>query len=239
MERLEKLVFVHYNMRLRHRTLKRKETEEGLIDLDNIFHEEDPLGEWIREREDCLLDGRDNNWIADAIAEDEALNRNNAATERRRKGKHAATTEESQESSDDDNSGDSSGSEPVHVHNDPTTTSSDQSHDQQHSYERHDHQHSGMEDTYTRFGRHDVREEPSDSGGPFDGMMSSFFGGTQISHYYPHEPRRYDGQEDYNAAFDPQAYIYLPHQHFQQQRQDEDNDDQNIPLESHRASFWW
>ena len=26
MERLEKLVFVHYNMRLRHRTLKRKET---------------------------------------------------------------------------------------------------------------------------------------------------------------------------------------------------------------------
>jgi len=109
MERLEKLVFVHYNMRLRQRTLKRKTTEQELIDLDNIFHEEDPLGEWIREREDRLLDDRDNHWIDEAIAEDAALG-HNAASERRRKGKHAAITEEteSQDSSDDDDSDDSS-----------------------------------------------------------------------------------------------------------------------------------
>ena len=63
MENLEKLVFVHYNMRLRVRHAKRQQTTDQLIDLDYIFHEEDPLAEWTREAENPLLDNAsDNPW---------------------------------------------------------------------------------------------------------------------------------------------------------------------------------
>lgn len=50
MDRLEELVFCHYNMRLRERHLRRTTGQEAdqSIDLDNIFHESDPLQPWIR-----------------------------------------------------------------------------------------------------------------------------------------------------------------------------------------------
>ena len=56
MDKLRRLVFVHYNMRLRERYLRRTNDQDQLIDLDAIFHEEDPLTPWIREQEQSLLD---------------------------------------------------------------------------------------------------------------------------------------------------------------------------------------
>jgi hAT family C-terminal dimerisation region len=49
MDRLMHLVFCHYNMRLRQRQLRRTYQNDSnqLIDLDKIFHEDDPLQEWI------------------------------------------------------------------------------------------------------------------------------------------------------------------------------------------------
>ena len=62
-ERLENLVFCHYNMRLRKRRLQREENNEQLIDLDKIFHDEDPLQPWITETEPPVLDGGDDSWM--------------------------------------------------------------------------------------------------------------------------------------------------------------------------------
>ena len=59
MKNLEKLVYVHYNMRLRAKNSKRRDTDNQLIDLDYIFHEEDPLAEWTTEVEPPLLDELD------------------------------------------------------------------------------------------------------------------------------------------------------------------------------------
>jgi hAT family C-terminal dimerisation region len=49
-DRFMHLVFCHYNMRLRERQLRRTHESEAneLIDLDKIFHEDDPLQEWIK-----------------------------------------------------------------------------------------------------------------------------------------------------------------------------------------------
>ena len=71
MENLEKLVYVHYNMRLRAKNVKRHDTNDQLIDLNYIFHEEDPLAEWTTEVEPQLLDDDPLmvNMINDAIAE--------------------------------------------------------------------------------------------------------------------------------------------------------------------------
>lgn len=65
MENLEKLVYVHYNMRLRAKNLRQRDTEDHLIDLDYIFHEEDPLAEWTTEIEPPLLD--DDPWLTDTL----------------------------------------------------------------------------------------------------------------------------------------------------------------------------
>ncbi|XP_057970336.1 uncharacterized protein LOC131159441 [Malania oleifera] len=71
--RLQKLVFVHYNMRLKlRRTMRRsqREIEEGFnpINLDYIFEEDDPLSQWLEERETPLLDGQDNsNWLNEEV----------------------------------------------------------------------------------------------------------------------------------------------------------------------------
>ncbi|XP_072973574.1 uncharacterized protein [Typha angustifolia] len=69
MEILEKLVFCHYNMRLRERNLRRKAENEQLIDLNHVFDEEDPLTPWIREIEDRVLDDRDNPWLDEILGE--------------------------------------------------------------------------------------------------------------------------------------------------------------------------
>jgi hypothetical protein len=50
MDQLMHLVFCHYNMRLRERQLERTHYHDSNknIDLDEIFHEDDPLQTWIR-----------------------------------------------------------------------------------------------------------------------------------------------------------------------------------------------
>ena len=70
MKNLEKLVYVHYNMRLRAKHSRRRDTENQLIDLDYIFHEEDPLAEWTTEIEPPLLDNDPwmTNTLNDAVA---------------------------------------------------------------------------------------------------------------------------------------------------------------------------
>ncbi|XP_057958130.1 probable leucine-rich repeat receptor-like serine/threonine-protein kinase At3g14840 isoform X4 [Malania oleifera] len=71
--RLQKLVFVHYNMRLKlRRTMRRsqREIEEGFnpINLNYIFEEDDPLSQLLEERETPLLDGQDNsNWLNEEV----------------------------------------------------------------------------------------------------------------------------------------------------------------------------
>ena len=60
MLKLEKFVFVHYNMRLRARNLQRRDNGDyDPINLDYIFDEDDPLDEWLAEREDAVLPNTD------------------------------------------------------------------------------------------------------------------------------------------------------------------------------------
>ena len=59
MQKLNKLVYCHYNLKLRNRTRERKARESPAycpISLDHIFSEDDPLLPWIAEIEDPLLD---------------------------------------------------------------------------------------------------------------------------------------------------------------------------------------
>ena len=52
MKKLHKLVYVHYNMRLRVKNLMQERSNEDLynpIDLNHIFNDDDILDEWIQE----------------------------------------------------------------------------------------------------------------------------------------------------------------------------------------------
>ena len=58
MKKLYKLVYVHYNMRLRVKNLMQERSDEylyNLIDLNHIFNNDDILDEWIRESEEPIL----------------------------------------------------------------------------------------------------------------------------------------------------------------------------------------
>ena len=87
-ERLEKLVFCHYNMRLRlknqerqQRLLQKKMTEheeggfedvqvEGQIDLDELFDEEHLLNAWIETKttlDEPLFDPSDRTWVGEEL----------------------------------------------------------------------------------------------------------------------------------------------------------------------------
>ncbi|XVF14454.1 hypothetical protein REPUB_Repub09cG0061700 [Reevesia pubescens] len=62
-ERLQKLVFNYYNMRLKMRHQQRVSIKEmnnsfSPINLDHIFEDDDPLSEWLQEKENPLLDGQ-------------------------------------------------------------------------------------------------------------------------------------------------------------------------------------
>ena len=64
-ERLQKLVFVHYNLRLRVKEAEKEQKKKeytGPIDLTEIFcddgDEEDPLYEWVKEAGKPVLDER-------------------------------------------------------------------------------------------------------------------------------------------------------------------------------------
>ena len=51
-KKLHKLVYVHYNMRLRVKNLMQEQSNEDLynpIDLNHIFNDDDILDEWIQE----------------------------------------------------------------------------------------------------------------------------------------------------------------------------------------------
>ncbi|RWR71850.1 hypothetical protein CKAN_00003400 [Cinnamomum micranthum f. kanehirae] len=59
MQKLNKLVYYHYNLKLRNRTRERRASDDPNycpISLDHIFREDDPLLPWIAEIEDPLLD---------------------------------------------------------------------------------------------------------------------------------------------------------------------------------------
>ena len=75
-ERLQKLVYTYYNMRLRMRHKKRMSHDEindsfNPISLDHIFEDEDPLSEWLQERERSLLDGQNSDWLPADNSDDE------------------------------------------------------------------------------------------------------------------------------------------------------------------------
>ncbi|XP_058732564.1 uncharacterized protein LOC131604090 [Vicia villosa] len=85
-KKLHKLVFTHYNMKLRMRDKLRKSQEEieanfDPINLDYIF-QEDPLSHWIEERENPLLDGVQNaEWLPIVDTDDENVDDNSESNE--------------------------------------------------------------------------------------------------------------------------------------------------------------
>ncbi|XP_051149227.1 uncharacterized protein LOC127263948 [Andrographis paniculata] len=71
-EKLHKLVYVHYNMRLRVKIfMQRTDTDDFYdpIDLNHIFDENDILDEWVRENESPLIHDSDLNWLDETIDE--------------------------------------------------------------------------------------------------------------------------------------------------------------------------
>ncbi|XP_073309172.1 uncharacterized protein [Primulina huaijiensis] len=71
-EKLHKLVYVHYNMRLRVRNLTCRKEEDDYyspIDLNHIFHDDDILSEWIRDNEPPVLQDDDLAWLDEGIQE--------------------------------------------------------------------------------------------------------------------------------------------------------------------------
>ena len=70
MKKLHKLVFVHYNMRLRVRNLTYQRENDDFynpIDLNYIFNDEDILDEWIREGEEPILPPDNLGWLDEGI----------------------------------------------------------------------------------------------------------------------------------------------------------------------------
>ncbi|RVW66251.1 hypothetical protein CK203_066386 [Vitis vinifera] len=66
MKKLHKLVYVHYNMRLRVKNLMQERRNEDLynpIDLNHIFNDDDILDEWIREGEEPILSSDNLDWL--------------------------------------------------------------------------------------------------------------------------------------------------------------------------------
>ena len=66
MKKLHKLVYVHYNVRLRVKNLMLERSDEDLynpIDLNHIFNDEDILDEWIREGEEPVLSYDNLDWL--------------------------------------------------------------------------------------------------------------------------------------------------------------------------------
>ena len=64
MKKLHKLVYVHYNVRLRVKNLMQERSDEDLynpIDMNHIFNDDDILDEWIREEPILSSDNLD--WL--------------------------------------------------------------------------------------------------------------------------------------------------------------------------------
>ncbi|KAI8556211.1 hypothetical protein RHMOL_Rhmol05G0234700 [Rhododendron molle] len=70
-QKLNKIVYVYYNMRLKIRHATRRSDEErddhfNPINLDYIFDEDDPLAKWLQKEEHAILDDVDNSEWVDA-----------------------------------------------------------------------------------------------------------------------------------------------------------------------------
>ena len=66
MKKLHKLVYVHYNVRLRVKNLMQERRDEDLynpIYLNHIFNDDDILDEWIREGEEPILSSNNLDWL--------------------------------------------------------------------------------------------------------------------------------------------------------------------------------
>ena len=66
MQKLHKLVYVHYNVQLRVKNLTQERSDEDLynpIDLNHIFNDDDILDEWIREGEEPILSSDNLDWL--------------------------------------------------------------------------------------------------------------------------------------------------------------------------------
>ena len=106
MKKSNKLVYVHYNMRLQVKNLMQERSNEDLynpIDLNHIFNDDDILDEWIREGEEPILSSDNLDWL------DKGLPTNEECRERdvdsRRKGKVSRTISSSFSSDDGGNKG--------------------------------------------------------------------------------------------------------------------------------------
>ena len=69
-KKLHKLVFVHYNMRLRVRSLMHQRDQDDYynpIDLNHVFNDDDILDAWIQEREQPVLREDDLFWLDEGI----------------------------------------------------------------------------------------------------------------------------------------------------------------------------
>ena len=106
MKKLHKLVYVHYNIRLRVKILMIERSNEDLynpIDLNHIFNDDDILDEWIREGEEPILSSDNLDWL------DKGFPTNEEGKERDvdslRKGKASRTISSSSSSDDGHNGG--------------------------------------------------------------------------------------------------------------------------------------
>ena len=76
MKKLHKLVYVHYNMRLRVKNLMQERSNEDLynpIDLNHIFNDDDILDEWIREGEEPILSSDNLDWLDKGLPTNEEV----------------------------------------------------------------------------------------------------------------------------------------------------------------------
>ncbi|KAL7250697.1 hypothetical protein ACSBR1_012674 [Camellia fascicularis] len=75
-KKIQRLVFITYNMRLKLRHVKRSSQQEinrsfNPINLDYIFEEDYPISPWIEERKNPSLDGVDNSKWLDLVSDDD------------------------------------------------------------------------------------------------------------------------------------------------------------------------
>lgn len=268
MENLNKLVFVHYNMRLRNRGLQRQEKEGRQINLDDIFHEADPLVEWSTERDDGVLDGEDNDWLDKELAADATRSGSNddGSDEGSSGGGDVVGNDHWSDGGNDgggyivgsghdgasgSGAGGAGGSGYTQVYRRNSRGNRSGETNRSGPYSRnvghHDINEPFEDAGYTSsYSSHDVpyyhpesvqQEEQS----PFDNMMTSFFGGTNIQHYYPQQGVQFQSAEDHE---DVQNYPHVPPQNYCypyagfQYRRNADHDDEDNYQEPHRSSFW-
>ncbi|XP_075512623.1 uncharacterized protein LOC142548185 [Primulina tabacum] len=140
-EKLYKLVYVHYNMRLRVRNLMQKSGDDDYyspIDRDHIFKDDDILNEWSRDNEPSVLQDDDLEWFDQgheiSNAQESNKNKNNEGTSRlsKRKGiilNESDETDNDDKSDDNDDSGDGNNRESGKKHGDADQACQDDQYD--------------------------------------------------------------------------------------------------------------